>query len=306
MNNATALGTQALVEADNSLVLGSIAGKNGATTSVNVGIGTTTPGERLHVAGNGRFIGNLSASGSVVVDRNATNDGTNNGGLFPGLVFGADPVSSGEGIASKRTAGGNQFGLDLYTGYAARLSVTSGGNIGIGMTAPADKLHVAGEARVNSCVKNSGGTAIAGTCASDRRFKCDITAFPNMLDQVARLRPVHFYWRSQDFPQEHFGAEQSYGLIAQEAEAVLPELVETRADGYKAVNYSKLPLLMLQAVKELKAENDALKQRNAQQQQLLNAMQERLQAIERALAPKHSAPRRTARTRQPLRHTPQH
>lgn len=78
-----------------------------------------------------------------------------------------------------------------------------------------------------------------------------------------QLRPVHYYWRSAEFPARAFGQEQAFGLIAQEAEAVLPELVGADAEGYKTVNYTKLPLLLLQAVKDLKAENDALKEQNA-------------------------------------------
>ncbi len=56
--------------------------------------------------------------------------------LKPGLVFGG--TGSGEGISSKRTAGGNQFGLDFYTGFNARLSIDSAGRVGIGTTAPSD------------------------------------------------------------------------------------------------------------------------------------------------------------------------
>jgi hypothetical protein len=58
-------------------------------------------------------------------------------------------------------------------------------------------------------------------------------------------------------------------LIAQDVEQVLPELVATDSDGYKAVDYSKLPLLTIQAVKELKAENDGLKQRVADLERLV-------------------------------------
>jgi hypothetical protein len=84
-----------------------------------------------------------------------------------------------------------------------------------------------------------------------------------------QLRPVYFYWRTAQFPDRHFGQSQEAGLIAQEVEKVLPELVSTDAQGYKAVNYSELPLLSIQAIKELKAENDSLKQQlNAQQQQM--------------------------------------
>ncbi len=66
--NATAIGAQAFVSQNNSLVLGSIAGINGATVSTNVGIGTTAPTERLHVVGNALFTGGLSASGTSTFD----------------------------------------------------------------------------------------------------------------------------------------------------------------------------------------------------------------------------------------------
>src|SRR6202008_1023624 len=99
------------------------------------------------------------------------------------------------------------------------------------------------------------------TCASDRRLKKNVTPFTAMLGKVTALQPVHYFWRSDEFPDRHFGNSQNYGLIAQDVEQVLPELVATDSDGYKAVDYSKLPLLTIQALKELKVENDALKRR---------------------------------------------
>jgi hypothetical protein len=89
--------------------------------------------------------------------------------------------------------------------------------------------------------------------------------------------------RSEGYSNQHFGQQQSYGLIAQEVEQVLPELVKEDEQGYKAVNYSKLPLLTLQAVKELKAENDAMKQQNQSLQQRNAALDVRLAAVEQAL-----------------------
>jgi len=49
-------------------------------------------------------------------------------------------------------------------------------------------------------------------------------------------------------------------------------LVETDSDGYKAVDYSRLPLLTIQAIKELNAENDSLKQRVTELGRLLTEM----------------------------------
>jgi hypothetical protein len=49
-------------------------------------------------------------------------------------------------------------------------------------------------------------------------------------------------------------------LIAQDVEKVMPELVTQDDRSFKAVKYSQLPLLLLQAVRELKAENDNLRE----------------------------------------------
>jgi hypothetical protein len=78
---------------------------------------------------------------------------------------------------------------------------------------------------------------------------------------VAALRPVHYFWRADAFPERGLGAGEAFGLIAQEVETVMPELVAVDEDGYRRVDYSKLPLLAIQAIRELKAENDELRRR---------------------------------------------
>jgi hypothetical protein len=170
-----------------------------------------------------------------------------------------------------------------------KLVILPDGNVGIGTFGSfpivPDKLQVFGDIRVgtsgsNGCIKNFVGTGILGTCASDRRFKKDITPFSPVLDQLTALQPVHYFWRADDFPQQHFGDSRAYGLIAQDVEAVLPELVVTNEDGFKAVDYSKLSLLTIQAVKELKAENEALKQRVSEN----DALRERVDELERLVA----------------------
>ncbi len=65
LTNATAIGANAWVGESNSLVLGSINGVNGATSSTNVGIGTATPQYTLDVNGNANFNGNVSIGGSL-------------------------------------------------------------------------------------------------------------------------------------------------------------------------------------------------------------------------------------------------
>ena len=183
-------------------------------------------------------------------------------------------AQTGKGVWAYSTSG---FGLYVSGSGPVQAAFVGTGSVGIGTSAPADKLHVNGDIRVGTgttgCVKDADGTVIAGVCASDRRFKKDITSFASSLDKVSRLQPVYFHWRSDEYPDRHFGATESFGLIAQDVEAILPELVTTDEKGYKAVKYNALPLHMLQAIKELKSENDTLKQQLATQEERLRRLE---------------------------------
>jgi hypothetical protein len=177
-----------------------------------------------------------------------------------GIVFGKPSLNIRAAVIGDPTDG-----LQFRTGgNTTRMTIDAGGDVGIGTTAPVDRLQVFGNVRVgtsgtNGCLKRFDGTALAGTCSSDAGFKTRISPFPSTLSRLAQLRPVHYYWRASEFPERAFGDTQSYGLVAQEVERVLPELVSKDDKGYKMVDYSKLPLLTIQAVKELKQETDRLK-----------------------------------------------
>ncbi len=99
------------------------------------GLGTTGSGQKLALA--------WTADGQLAADPGNLNDGS----ISPALSFGQ---GSGEGIASKRTPTGNQYGLDFYTGFINRMSITQGGNVGIGTNAPSVRLEVAGTAPVTT------------------------------------------------------------------------------------------------------------------------------------------------------------
>jgi hypothetical protein len=94
-------------------------------------------------------------------------------------------------------------------------------------------------------------------------LKGNIAPLDSLLGKLTALQPVAFDWRRDEYVDLHLSSERSLGLIAQEVEEVLPELVAENGDGFKSVHYERLPLLMLQGMRELKAENDALREQNA-------------------------------------------
>lgn len=87
-----------------------------------------------------------AGNGDLIVDGNLNVDKTNinNGSVTPGIQFGSGTGESGEGIASKRTEGDNQWGMDFYTGFTNRMCITRDGNVGIGTSNPLDSLHLSG------------------------------------------------------------------------------------------------------------------------------------------------------------------
>ena len=126
----------------------SFASRFSITNAGNAGIGTQTPDMKLSVMGNVRVDGGDQFNGGAA--------GTN---TYPALSFGA--VGSGEGIASNRAIGSiNQDGLDFYTGFVIRCSVSRAGNLLIGKTSQTNasyKLDVAGAARADKIIVNSTG-----------------------------------------------------------------------------------------------------------------------------------------------------
>ncbi len=123
---------------------------NGGTTAANF-IGTTDAtdfitktnnAERIRVTSSGYVgIGTASPQQSLSVNNGVNIDqgSGNTGSTVNALTFGSN---SGEGIGSKRSSGGNQYGLDFYTSYNNRMVITNGGNVGIGTTSPSYKLSV--------------------------------------------------------------------------------------------------------------------------------------------------------------------
>ena len=100
---------------------------------------------------------------------------------------------------------------------------------------------------------------------SDQRLKENVTTLTGALNKVKQLRGVSFTWKDT----EERGTDTAIGLIAQEVEAVYPQLVDDGGlpkdndgnDPLKSVNYAHLTSVLIEAIKELSTELDAAKAR---------------------------------------------
>lgn len=95
--------------------------------------------------------------------------------------------------------------------------------------------------------------------SSDERLKKNISTLEGALDKLLQLRGVSYEWKEPEKQGNLTGPQM--GLIAQEVEAVFPEWIGVDADGYQTLSIRGFEALVVEALKELKAENEALKKR---------------------------------------------
>jgi len=157
-------------------------------------------------------------------------------------------------------------GLVFRTGGSNQLFVASNGRVGIKTTGPSYELHLNAQ-----YAAKSGGGAWANT--SDVRLKTNIEPLTEALDAITQLEPVKFEWVN---PQQH-DADVHAGFIAQDVEQVFPEWVDdvdpwggdvSLLPASEKIKSLGLPTdfdaYLVQAIKELHAENAELAQRVAE------------------------------------------
>ena len=203
----------------------------------------------------------VTANGGVTVD-NITIDGTeidlSSGDLT--LDVAGDIILDADGAQIRfKDAGTERFTfnldatpeLDVAGGTFTIHNTTSDADIllvgndgGSAVTALTLDMSAAGAATFNNDV----------TAFSDERLKRDIETIPNALDKVCQMRGV-------TFNRTDFDGEKQMGVIAQEVEKVIPEVVreDESEDKIKSVAYGNMVGVLIEAIKDLKAEVDELK-----------------------------------------------
>jgi len=138
------------------------------------------------------------------------------------------------------------------TNSSEKMRIDNAGNVGIGCTSPNYKLQVVGDIAAQGGTLRAASAVVSTTitACSDIRYKKNISNLNNALDNVMKLQGVTYNWKVSEFPDKFFNDKKQIGIIAQDLEKVYPELVETDAQGYKTVDYSKMTPILIESIKE--------------------------------------------------------
>ena len=229
----------------------------GFTNSNHYLTGITKVGNRLDFAVLGQSTVSHTFGSNAF---NSTTIPTNTNQLTNGANF---TTNTGTTTASNSQTFTNKAGaISQWTndsGYVTSSGVTSvSGSNGISKSGSSSvSLSMSGtytgDFRVTGEI--SATADVVAYYSSDERLKDNVKVIENASDKVAQLRGVEFDWNDKQTTYEG----HDVGVIAQDVEKVLPELVQTRDDGYKAVKYEKIVGLLIEAIKDLQDEVKALK-----------------------------------------------
>lgn len=195
----------------------------------NVGIGTTSPTRKLDISGDINFTGDLYKNNTLFEAGSQWKSISNNLAYTVGNV----------GIGTTSPV----FTLDINGTLKASntngtILFNSAGNVGIGTSSPNYKLVVAGD------IYATGDVIVY----SDERLKTDITTIQNALQLVESMRGVKYTMIET--------GKRKVGLIAQEVQQILPEVVSEKE--HLGVAYGNIVGVLVEAIKELKCQNDKL------------------------------------------------
>eukprot|EP00798_Chlamydomonas_sp_ICE-L_P032760 gene32760-biopygen13953 len=225
-------------ESDDKFVMGPqgflapIATETFAANAGNISTGV------LGVTMGGTGVSASTGTGSNVLSDNATmRNLTTIGGMISGLY----------------RLGANKIGIS--TGGVSRVTILDNGNVGFGTNAPEARLHVVGDGYFNGNVIATSNIIGFSTMESDSNVKHHFEPITDALDKIDAIGAYTFEYRGDDSRKRHAG------VIAQQAQRVLPEVVDVHPlKDTLTVAYGNLSSLLLAGVQELRDEVNNLKE----------------------------------------------
>jgi len=216
----------------------------------NIGMHLINPSEKLHVNGRVRIDDQSSSTYIGRYDMGCCGGSQIPAGDFRGVnvLWNTDAAMFGlrdYGADRKDVVINNEQTSDnirFQAGGEDKMIVLGGGNVGIGNTAPSQKLHVTGNILASGSITSS-----------DVRYKKNIQSIENATVLLSKINPVSYKYRSDEFAEGQFDDNKHFGVIAQELEAILPNMVYTDNEGFKAVNYIDFISVLIQSNQEQEA-----------------------------------------------------
>ncbi len=223
--------------------------------SGNVGIGTTSPTQKLDVNGNIVFSQRVIANtNQYYIKYGVWNSASNYGiGMTNGFTYGA--LNNDYAMTfcmNQDNDRGWWWGYDGQSKSTGAMSCNMQGklkinhSIGLGTVNPSNT-----QGRIDA------SNDIVAYSTSDIRVKDNIKSIDKALDKVNSIQGIEFDWVEKE--EVHGNSGHDIGVIAQEIEKILPDVVTTRDNGYKAVKYEKIVPLLIEAIKDLSKQVDGLK-----------------------------------------------
>ena len=245
--------------------------------NVAVGSGSlplNTSGSNNIAVGRSSLNRNRTGNDNVAIGFDALmNSSTGTGNTAVGSQAGLNATGSGNvfigGNAGNAETGSNR--LYIASGGAAPLiyGQFDAKRVGIDATNPTTTLDVNGSLRVRNLasagvnpvsVDANGVLMIA--LPSDARLKKDIVPLGTSIDVLSALAGLHgvsYSWDTAQGRAASFGDRREIGLLAQDVEKVLPEVVSIGADGYRSVDHARLTALLVEVAKAQQQQIDSLK-----------------------------------------------
>ena len=169
----------------------------------------------------------------------------------PAIIFANSSSTTNNGIYSA-----NNQTINISTAGTQRATFNNNGlkinNGGLGVNVNASTT----DGRIDA------GNDIVAYSSSDRRWKENIKPIDNALNKILKIGGYTFDWKElteEERKTQHGNEGHDVGVIAQEVEEVLPEVVTTRENGFKGVKYDKMVALLIEGMKEQQSQIEELK-----------------------------------------------
>ena len=234
----------------------------------------------LYTSTNNAGLLNLNAGTATGVVQAITANGLTTGTALI-VTTSSGTLASTSGLINIANTGASTSGIlarfQSSSTVGSGLTILTSGNVGIGTTSPLRALHVTGSIRMGALIAGGGGAVAVyrdtngdlADATSSILYKNNVENMEPVLSRIMELRAVRFDWN--DLTSTPGMAD--FGMIAQEVDKVLPDLVTYNADGTpRGLKYEKMGVFALKGLQEqqvqigdlqaqslnLKTQNDSL------------------------------------------------